>query len=413
MKASFSSTDILLPKQNIAIDKWAVIACDQYTSQPEYWEKVADYVKDEPSTLHMIYPEVYLEEAEPQKRIDQIQSQMKRYLDEGVLETGVSNGFILVERQVGEKVRLGIVGKLDLDAYDYDPSKKNLIRATEQTITSRIPPRVRIRQGAVVESPHIMLLMDDAQKKVIEPLYERRSDLKCLYDTTLMLNGGFIRGYAIEDEEAEKLDNMFLEIQNQCDGLFLVVGDGNHSLATAKTCWENIKQTLSKEERENHPARYALVELVNLHDISLEFEPIHRAIFNGDANELIEEFLNHLKRQNIEVEEGNDIVFWWENCKRGMALKHTGNRIPVEVLQQFLDEYLQKNRECTIDYIHGMDALLQLVAKEGCIGIELGAISKESLFPAIREGFVLPRKTFSMGEAHEKRYYLECRKVAL
>ena len=411
MKACFASTDILLPSDDIDLSKWAVIACDQYTSQPDYWEKAEKIVGESPSALRIIFPEVYLEREDAKERIRRIQESMLQYLEKGVLIPSIKDGFVLVERRLSCGVRKGLVGCLDLEAYDFRPEKKALVRATEQTIASRIPPRVQIRQGAALESPHIMLLIDDPKNSLIEPLYEKRSSLKQVYDIELMLGGGHITGYAVEGEAAERLNAQLYERQKASDGFFLAVGDGNHSLATAKTCWEQLKTTLSETERENHPARYALVELVNLHDESLEFEPIHRVMFHTDKKTVVSEFINTLKEQGMDCDTGDSITFLDGNGREGYDLFNTADRIPVDVLQMFLDEYLARHKESAIDYVHGTDAVEEIVQKDNCVGIVLSAISKASLFPAIRSGGVLPRKTFSMGEAYEKRYYLECRSV--
>lgn len=411
MRACFRSANILLPKDGTVMDKWAVIACDQYTSQPEYWKQVEDIVGDEPSTLHMIYPEVYLEKENMDDRIHKIQSHMEQYMQDGTLQTKVKDGFILTERTVSDGVRLGLVGCVDLEAYDFDPAKETLVRATEGTIASRIPPRVRIRQGATIESPHIMLLIDDYGKTLIEPLYAIKNELAVAYDTELMLGGGRIKGYEITGERAKALNHQLYEMQCASDGFFLAVGDGNHSLATAKTCWEQLKKQLPEDKRNDHPARYALVELVNLHDASLQFEPIHRVLFGVDPQELSEEFCASVRHQGMECQSGGDIVFLSKEGELGFELVHAGGRLPVDVLQQFLDDYLSKHQDSSIDYVHGTEALTELSLVEGNCGICLGAIDKSSLFPAIRAGGVLPRKTFSMGEAYEKRYYMECRFV--
>lgn len=411
MRACFRSADILLPKDGTAMDKWAVIACDQYTSQPEYWKQVEDVVGDAPSTLHMIYPEVYLEKENMDDRIHNIQTHMEQYMQDGTLQTKVKDGFILTERTTSEGVRPGLVGCVDLEAYDFDPAKETLVRATEGTIASRIPPRVRIRQGATVESPHIMLLIDDAGKTLIEPIYAMKDELALAYDTELMMGGGRIKGYEITGERAKALNNQLYEMQCASDGFFLAVGDGNHSLATAKTCWEQLKKQLPENECKDHPARYALVELVNLHDDSLQFEPIHRVLFDVDFMELVEEFQTAVRHQGMECQSGEEIVFLSKEGKLGLELVKAGGRLPVDVLQQFLDDYMSKHQDSSIDYVHGTEALTELALAEGNCGILLGAIEKSGLFPAIRAGGVLPRKTFSMGEAYEKRYYMECRLV--
>ena len=297
------------------------------------------------------------------------------------------------------------MGKVDLDCYDYTPESQALIRATEGTVTSRIPPRVKIRQGAELESPHVMLLCDDRERELIEPLYERRHELPKLYDLELMMGGGHLRGYAVTGELARETQEMIARQQSR-SGLYLAVGDGNHSLATAKTCWEQIKPGLTEEERKTHPARYALAELVNLHCEALNFEPIHRLLFHVDAGELIMDFTAALP-----CTEGDDVVFIHKGGRRGVKLTAAGERLPVDLLQEFLDKWLREHPEAEIDYVHGTAALEELSLKEGNCGMALKAMDKNALFPAIVAGGVLPRKTFSLGEAEEKRYYMECRKI--
>ena len=300
-----------------------------------------------------------------------------------------------MERSTGSGVRIGLVGKVDLDCYDYTPESQALIRATEGTVTSRIPPRVKIRRGAEVESPHVMLLCDDRERELIEPLYARRHELPKLYDLKLMMGGGHLRGYAVTGEPARETQNIIARQQSR-SGLYLAVGDGNHSLATAKTCWEEIKPTLSEKERESHPARYALAELVNLHCEALNFEPIHRVLFNVDAGKLIDDFT-----AAVPCTKGDDVVFIHKGGRRGVKLTAAGDRLPVDLLQGFLDEWLKKHPETEIDYVHGSRALEELSEKEGNCGMALKAMDKNALFPAIVAGGVLPRKTFSLGEAEE------------
>ena len=403
MNTCFGPADILLPRDGETAALWPVVACDQFTSQREYWEKAAALVGEKPSALHIVFPEVYLEDGFD--RIDSIQQHIESYLQEGVLTEKVHQGYVLVERITQSGARIGLMGMVDLDCYDYTPESKALIRATEGTVTSRIPPRVRIREGAQVESPHVMLLCDDRQQELIEPLYALRQQLPLLSDLELMLGGGHLRGYAVTGALAEKVTGIIEKQQRRSD-LYLAVGDGNHSLATAKTCWERIKPSLSPAQRENHPARYALAELVNLHCPALNFEPIHRVLFQVDAGDLISAFA-----AAVPCEAGEDIVFLHDGQRRGLKLTARGDRLPVDVLQEFLDRYLAEHPQTGIDYVHGTAALEELSARPGNCGIALQAMDKNALFPAIIAGGVLPRKTFSMGEAEEKRYYMECRKI--
>lgn len=403
MNTCFGPADILLPRDEEAAALWPVVACDQFTSQRDYWEKAAALVGDKPSALHIVFPEVYLEDGFD--RIESIQQHIAAYLKDGVLTEKVHRGYVLVERLTQSGARIGLVGMVDLDCYDYTPKSKALIRATEGTVTSRIPPRVRIREGAQVESPHVMLLCDDRQQELIEPLYAQRQQLPRLYDLELMLGGGHLRGYAVTGSLAERV-TATIEKQQRRSDLYLAVGDGNHSLATAKTCWERLKPGLTPAQRERHPARYALAELVNLHCPALNFEPIHRVLFHVDGEELISAFTAALP-----CTEGEDLVFLHDGHRIGLKLTACGDRLPVDVLQKFLDRYLAEHPQSGIDYVHGAAALEKLSARPGNCGVALRAMDKNSLFPAIIAGGVLPRKTFSMGEAEEKRYYMECRKI--
>lgn len=403
MNTCFGPADILLPRDAEAAALWPVVACDQFTSQRDYWEKAAALVGEKPSTLHIVFPEVYLEDGFD--RIESIQRHIESYLRDSILIEKVHQGYVLVERITRSGTRVGLVGVVDLDCYDYTPESKALIRATEGTVTSRIPPRVRIREGAQVESPHVMLLCDDRKQELIEPLYARRQQLPCLYDLELMLGGGHLRGYAVTGTLAEQV-TAIVEKQQQSSDLYLAVGDGNHSLATAKTCWERIKTGLTPAQRMCHPARYALAELVNLHCPALNFEPIHRVLFQVDGKALISAFT-----AAVPCVAGEDIVFLYDGCRRGLKPTACGNRLPVDVLQEFLDHYLAAHPQTGIDYVHGTDALEGLSTQPGNCGVALRAMDKNALFPAIVAGGVLARKTFSMGEAEEKRYYMECRRI--
>lgn len=420
MKHCFEPADILLPDDTVEKDKWAVIACDQFTSQPDYWDEVKKYVGDSPSAFNVVFPEIYLSGKDgisDEKRIENINSTMKKYLSDNTLKQAVTAGYVFVERTTESGVRLGIVGKIDLDTYDFDPKNKTLIRATEGTVLSRIPPRVKIRQNASIELPHVMLLVDDPQDKILGDLQKNKDSFRKLYDTDLMAGGGHITGYAIEGADADAVTKTFADKEADCGGFLFAVGDGNHSLATAKTCWENIKGNLTEEERQDHPARYALVEICNLHSNALEFKPIHRLICQVKMDGLLEYFKTELEKQGLELTDGDEIVFCQKNEATGdidkyeVSIKNRGDRLPVEILQNILDDYLSQNESADIDYIHGDDALNGLVEKTGGCGIFLQSIEKNTLFAAINAGGVLPRKTFSIGEANEKRYYMEAKRI--
>ncbi len=394
---------ILLPKYGTDLNKWAVVACDQYTSELEYWEKVKSYVGNQASTCKIIFPEVYLENPDKQERIKKINITMEEYLNNGFLEEKFE-GLILTERITngGNRVRHGLLLALDLEKYEYTKGSKTLIRATEGTVESRIPPRLEIRKNALVELPHIMVLINDFSKTVIEPLIGQGEKI---YDFELMMGGGHLRGWKIVSEEIiEKIINGLEELISP-DGFLFAMGDGNHSLATAKVHWQNIKNELSGEEKENHPARFALVELVNLHDNGLEFEPIHRVMFNVDKNDL-ENFLIGNGDQSQEFS-----VQMVSNRKvKLINLKESSSNLVVGNLQLLLDKYLQLHPEAKIDYVHGVEAIKKLAVGNN-VGFLLPTMKKEELFVTVEKDGALPRKTFSMGEAEEKRFYLEARKI--
>ena len=405
-KIGFKPADILLPK-NTDMTAWSVVACDQYTSQPEYWEKVKNIVGDKPSTLNIIFPEIYLSE-DNSARIDSINRYMKEYLENGLFEE-YKNSFVYVERTIGEgKVRRGLIGAIDLEAYDFTADAKTLVRATEGTVRERIPPRVQIRIGASIESPHIMVLIDDEKKNIIEKIDKKK--LPKLYDFDLMMGGGHIEGYLVTDtdEICNKLEKM-VDAQGE-NPLLFAMGDGNHSLATAKACWEQIKSGLSESERENHPARYALAEIVNIHDSSMEFEPIHRVVFNVNPSELLSEFMKAEPSAEMDGGEGQRITAVYGDKEVEITVKKPSNTLEVGTLQKFLDDYVKKT-DAKIDYIHGSDVVKNLAKESDRIGFILPSMKKSDLFPAIKNDGVLPRKTFSIGEAFEKRFYLECRKI--
>ena len=418
-EASLRPADILLPDMNADMKKWAVIACDQFTAQPEYWKRVEDYVQDAPSTLRLIYPEIYLNTDDRQvytDRIAAIQNEMSAYLKDEVLKERVHQGYVLTVRQTSAGERIGLVAELDLEKYDYHVETDAPVRATEATVKERIPVRVGIREGASLESPHVMVLMDDPKKQLLEALYEERMSFKKLYDTDLMEDGGHVTGYAVTGVHAERVSARLQQMEAACPGIFLAVGDGNHSLASAKTCWENAKKDLTEEEQADHPMRYALVEAVNLYSPSLLFYPIHRVLYNCDDNTLASGFAEYLKKQDMRLAQTDDdaqadVTFLYKENKSSYKIGNRSGHLPVELLQKYLDEYLKEHPEQELDYVHS-EAAAEHIAKDrrGCAMI-LGAFDKSSLFDAIEAGGVLPRKTFSIGEDIQKRYYMECRKL--
>lgn len=435
--------EILLPKKSIDLAKWAVVACDQFTSQPDYWSKVKEYVGGAFSTLNIIFPEVYLEDDDSPERIEHIKDYMLRYLREGVLRN-IGPGFVLVDRKTSQTPsRKGLIVALDLEAYDYSVGSQTLIRATEGTIIERLPPRIRIRENSPLESPHIMVLIDDPDKTVIEPLFN--AAIEELYHFNLMMDSGHIKGYLVNSPKiitqiAESINalakpEVFKSKYNISDKgtLLYAMGDGNHSLATAKAIWENLKKnTQDGTSIMNHPARYALVELVNLHDTGLTFEPIHRVLFNISGAELFKamgefykcegakfsysEFSDESKMQEeLTIARKRDDIHCFsaflENRSYIITIEKPKLNLEVGSLQNFCDQYLTTNPKTKIDYIHGEDVVKSLSAKPNNVGFVLPVMSKSELFKTVILDGALPRKTFSMGEADEKRFYLECRKI--
>lgn len=393
---SFSAADILLPKSNF--ESWAAIACDQYTSEPEYWENAKRAASDKPSSLNVILPEVYLSE-DNSDYINKINTTMQGYLDENVFSE-YGNSLIYVERiQSDGRVRRGIVGKIDLEEYDYRSGSKAEIRATEQTVLSRIPPRVEIRKNAPLELPHVMLLFDDELGTVISPLSEGKEAFEKLYDFDLMCGGGHIRGYRLGEQAAEGVLDALESLKQKNDGFLFCVGDGNHSLATAKECYNLNKTALS---------RYALVEIVNIHDTALEFEPIYRVVFNANPEELIADFVDACGDYDGADAQHFTCVFGDSECE--ISVKPTA-KLAVGTLQSFLDDYISCHTELEIDYIHGEESLKKLASRENAVGFLFEGMQKSELFAAVAQDGSLPRKTFSMGHADDKRFYVEARKI--
>jgi len=401
--------DIYLPAEGVDLRRWAVVACDQYTSQPDYWRRVEAYVGAHPSTLHIVQPEIDLERAGA--RIPAVHRAMREYLSNGTLVRAVRNGFTLNERTTASGARLGLVAAVDLEEYDFTPGSGAMIRATEGTIRERIPPRLRIREGAPLECPHVMLLLDDPARTVIEPLHARLRETAPLCDFELMENGGRLRVWGVEGNALAPVSDALSALWEKSDGFLYAVGDGNHSLATAKARWDALKPALSPEEARTHPARYALAEIVNLHAPALAFEPIHRVLFGADMEDLIPAYRAYLASRGMKLTEGTELTFVSGNTRVSYRVENPENPLPVAVLQPFLDEYLHSHPAARIDYVHGAAAVESLCQTPHTAGILLPAIDKSALFPAVRKGGALPRKTFSMGEPDEKRYYMECRRI--
>lgn len=412
--------DILLPQVS-DLRRWAVVACDQYTSQPEYWQRVERYVGNAPSSLHLILPESSLEGPSVETDIMEVTNTMSRYLREGLFRI-CPNSLVYVERTLSSgKIRRGLVGMVDLEAYDYEPGSSALIRATEGTVLSRIPPRVAVRKNASLELPHVLVLTDDPGKTVIEPLSQETEGLELLYSFDLMENSGHLRGWLLDEKAQAQVAHALRALADPAafnarygtvdlPVMLFAVGDGNHSLATAKACYERQKTLHAPEEWAGLPARYALVELTNLHDESLEFEPIHRVLFGVDPRGLLNALLEAFPGCHEGAGEGHVFRYAHVDGTGAIMVPNPTAQLPVATLQGFLDRWLE-NHPGRIDYVHGEDVVLNLSARPGNLGFLLPPMGKDSLFPTVIHDGVLPRKTFSMGEAQDKRFYLEARKI--
>jgi hypothetical protein len=426
--------DILLPKADIDLNKWAVIACDQFTSEPEYWKQVEEQVGSSPSTYNLILPEVMLGTPQETARIQSTQQAMRDYLSADNFQ--VHSGMILVERSVAGKTRHGLMLALDLEQYDFNKGSQSLIRATEGTILDRLPPRIRIREGASLELPHILVLIDDPDRTVIEPLVKQSSSLTKLYDFELMLGSGHLKGWSTKDNALEAKIIQGLEkladpetfhkryqVGSEKGVLLFAMGDGNHSLATAKSIWEKIKPHVGMD----HPARYALVEIENVHDKGLEFEPIHRVLFDvkDDLLSAMEKFYDNGVRFNtcpdgdamtkaVQSQSGKEQVIGLVSKEGFATITITTPPLALAVgsLQSFLDGWIKQGGAAKIDYVHGKESVIKLGSQNGNLGFYLPGMAKSDLFRTVILDGALPRKTFSMGEAEEKRFYMECRKIA-
>lgn len=413
MSRLFGTADILIPQVK-NMEKWAVIACDQFTSDAEYWQRVAKNTKGYPSTANLILPECYLGREDEPERIAKIKDTMEEYLESGVF-TEYPGSYVYVERtQENGSVRHGIVGAVDLEQYDYSRDSKSMIRATEATVEERIPPRMRVRKGAALELPHIIMLFDDFQDRIQKYIETIKPDLKQLYSFDLQEEGGHIAGWLVNGEYAKKIDSLFDEYCAETDSRYngvegepflLAVGDGNHSLATAKKCFEEMKAENPGKDFSNHPARRCLVELENIHDHSIVFEPIHRVIFDTEPARLLEKL-----KESCCAPDGYTIRWVSGESEGSLTLDRNKGELAVAILQEFLDGYLSEN-EGRIDYIHDDDALINLAKNDNAIGFLLPYMEKKQLFRGVMAYGALPRKTFSMGHSREKRYYIEGKKI--
>ena len=414
---AFGSADILIPNKNTNMEKWAVIACDQYTGEPEYWDSVYEKVGDSPSTLNLVLPEIYLENSDVSERIENIHKSMDKYISENIF-TEYKNSMVYVERiQSNGILRKGIIGAIDLEKYDFSKGSTSEVRATEATVIERIPPRIKVRQGAPLELPHIMILVDDEKDTVFSAIDKNK--LEKLYDTKLMQNGGEASGYLIDGNTQELIDkalsaladpDAFSEKYGLKDTpvLLYAMGDGNHSLATAKEFYEQLKKANPDKDLSNHPARYALAEIVNLHSDALKFEAIYRLVYDVDNEKLINEMTEKLALSDTQSEQY--FTYFSENTEKKVYIGNTSSNLSVGSLQNFLDEYI-KNNGGKIDYIHGIENVKNLALRHKGLAFILPDMDKSQLFPTVIADGALPRKTFSMGHADDKRFYIEARKI--
>ena len=416
---AFHNANILLPKSDTDMTKWSVIACDQYTSEPEYWDKVYSEVGSSPSTLNLILPELFLGKNDVDSRISAIHSSMDKYLSDGIFDE-YKDAMIYVERtQTNGILRQGIVGTIDLEKYDFNKGSTSEVRATEATVIERIPPRVKVRNGAPLELPHIMILIDDPDCTVIEPTGKSVTEADKLYDFTLMQNGGSIKGYLLNDKLQEAVDKALNALAQpekfrekygiDAPVLLYAMGDGNHSLATAKEYYEQLKRENPDKDFSNHPARYALAEIVNLHSDALKFEAIHRLVCDVYCDKLISEmtFALALSENN---ESDQYVICSCGGTEKKLYIGKKSSNLSVGTVQDFLDKYIKENGG-RIDYIHGTDNVKALAEKHNGIALILPDMDKSELFPTVIKDGALPRKTFSMGHADDKRFYIEARKI--
>ena len=425
-KLGFYPADILLPKGQ-DMTKWAVVACDQFTSEPEYWQAVEQQVGDAPSTLRLILPEAKLKDPNVDEYIAGVNRTMDKYLADDVF-TLLPQSLLYVEREQSDgRIRHGLIGMVDLDAYDFTPGSGALIRATEGTVLDRIPPRARVRRGAPIELPHVMLLIDDPDRTVIEPLTAAAGTMEKLYDFDLMQGGGHIAGWAVEDPamlaqidvalaalgSQEAFDAKYPQAKG-AKPLTLAVGDGNHSLAAAKACWEELKATLTPEERESHPARWCLAEVCNVHSPAIEIEPIHRVLFNVDCGAVLLALISWSDSNMAGICFGDSkqqaFTLAGPHVSNVLSFEDPVAPLTVGTVDEFIEYFMARHSEARVDYVHDEPAVRALT-RQGGVAFLLPPFEKNDLFKGIVMGGVLPRKTFSMGHAEEKRYYIECRRI--
>ena len=398
----FSTADILLPV-GVSPDLWSVIACDQFSSECEYWERVKKRVNGAPSTLNMILPEAFLDDKREEEEIAGIRFAMNDYLERGLFYE-IKDSFIYIDRTLPNGlVRRGILGAVDLDGYDYTGGEA-AVRASEGTVLKRLPVRIQVRRSVKLELPHIMAFIDDRDKTVIEPLSEKAGRLPPLYDFDLMEGGGHVRGVQVTGDDAAGVAAALRALQKG-NRTLIVMGDGNHSLAAAKIYWEELKHSLGEAERESHPARRALIEINNVYDPAVTFEAIHRIVFDVDPAGLAVALENAMIK-------GTDYILHWVTRGRSGSIGVSASCIGdmLAALQAFLDDYASATG-CSVDFIHGEDSLRQLAEADRRMGIILPVIDKSELFATVAAGGLFPKKSFSVGHARDKRYYLESRVI--
>lgn len=409
--------ELYIPKAGIDLTRWAVVACDQYTSQPDYWQQAEAIVGDAPSALRLVLPEIYLEhpgDNPVENRISRINQAMADYLDQGIL-VSLAPGCMVIDRSTRlHPSRIGLLIAIDLERYDFTPGNRELTRATEGTVLDRIPPRQAIRKDALLELPHVQLLIDDPGRTVIEPLYSAMSSQTPLYATELAQEGGFVKGWHLPAESnlLEAALTALGQLASLRDyGLLFAVGDGNHSLATAKAHWDSIKSTVAPD----HPARFALAEIINIHDQGLDFEPIHRAVFNIDFELFLDHAERSFRKKLAAMDRPEQALFqlvpvYGPGFKTDLSVPLQSGELVIGAIQAMLDDLLLRHPEVRLDYIHGEEVVQELSGK-GAIGLLLPSLQKSEFFGIIARDGILPRKTFSMGEAFEKRYYFESRRI--
>ena len=424
----FMSAHILLPDASVPLGQWGCIACDQFTSDRDYWAKAEQAAAGGPSALRLILPEVYLGESDQQARVDQIHKAMEQY-DREVLTRAV-DGFVYVERTLQSgRVRQGLVGRVDLEAYNYHLGSLPLVRPSEHTVEERIPPRMAVRRGARLETPHVMMLADDPDRLLIEPVGRQKEKLRPLYDGELMLGGGHVAGWAVEDPALIRQIEDAMEVLSSQETFLakypgapndrpmaLAVGDGNHSLATAKAYWEELKKTLTPQEQKDHPARWCLAEVCNVRSDAVEIEPIHRVLFNTSYDTVLLNLVTWSDENLAGIRFGDSfeqkLQLMGPRDRCHLSFENPSAPLGVGTVDEFVEYFLENHPEARVDYVHDEAAVRSFCEKEGAVGMLLPAMRKGDLFRGVVLGGVLPRKTFSLGHAEEKRYYIECRRIA-